>query len=113
MDGNMKRIKNRIAKELNYIGYDCSHSGTIYLIEILYIVYIDELADCIKLNQDIYPKLSEKYKKSVSAIKASIHYATMLMYSQCDSKRLIEYFGFYNDTKPSVKTVIYTVLNKI
>lgn len=109
----MKILKNKIANELTYIGYDFSHSGTIYLIEILYTIYTNELTDCINLNHDIYPRLSKKYKKSTSAIKASINYATMLMYSQCDSKRLVKYFNFYSESKPSIKTVIYTVLNNI
>ena len=110
---NTNGLKNKIAKELTYIGYDFSHNGTIYLIEILYTIYTNELTDCINLSHDIYPRLSRKYKKSISAIKSSINYATMLMYSQCDSKRLLQYFSFYNESKPSVKTVIYTVLNRL
>lgn len=106
-------IKKKIIEQLTYIGYDLSHSGTVYLTDILYIIHSKDITNCINLNRDIYPLLSNKYKRSVSAIKASITYATSLMYSKCESKRLLNYFKFYDETKPSIKTVIYTILNKI
>lgn len=113
MKENTKKVKNRIIEELTYIGYDISHSGTIYLIDIVYTLHTKKLTDCITLNHDIYPILSNKYKKSISAIKASVDYATTLMYYKCDNTRLKKYFNFYDELKPSIKTVIYTVLNKI
>ncbi len=108
-----ENIKNKIAKELTYIGYDFSHTGTLYLIEILFTIYINNVVDSINLSQDIYPSLSNKYKKSINSIKSDINYATNLMYSRCDANRLANYFNFCYDTKPNIKTVIYTVLNKI
>jgi len=39
--------------------------------------------------------------------------ATECMYYECDSERLKRYFGFYDDKKPTAKTVIFTVLSKI
>ena len=35
------------------------------------------------------------------------------MYSECELERLKKYFKFDKDTKPKVKTVIYTVMNNI
>lgn len=35
------------------------------------------------------------------------------MYNDCESKRLQKYFGLSDDEKPTVKEVIYTVLDKI
>ena len=35
------------------------------------------------------------------------------MYTECDIKRIKQYFGFINDYKPTTKNVIYTIYNKI
>ena len=110
----MNSIQNIIIKELTIIGYDITHSGNRYLVEIINNIYDKNLVDCINLEKDIYPLLAKKYRKSPSAIKASIDYATTLMYFKCDANRLMKYFNLSNDKyKPTTKTVIYTILNKI
>lgn len=65
------------------------------------------------LQRDIYPLISKVYNKTINNIKCNINNATESMYYRCESKILREYFKFHDDTKPTAKTVIYTILNKI
>lgn len=110
-DISLQRAK--IANELKKIGYDINYKGTIYLIDAIFQMYLYKENFIDNLQKDIYPIISKMYNKSVHNIKCNITNATELMYYKCDINTLKEYFNFYDDTKPTVKTVIYTVLNKI
>lgn len=103
----------KIANELKKIGYDINYKGTIYLIDAIFQMYLHKENLIDNLQRDIYPIISKKYNKTVHNIKCNITNATELMYYKCDINTLKEYFNFYDDTKPTTKTVIYTVLNKI
>ena len=46
-------------------------------------------------------------------IKSNINKANDYMYKVCKKERVRKYFKFFDDTKPTVKNVIYTILNKI
>lgn len=106
--------KNRmIISELENIGYDIGHKGTIYLIEAILHIYLNSELMVDNLQKDIYLTISKKYHKTINNIKCNINNATEAMYYKCDSKKLKEYFNFYDDNKPTTKTVIYTILNKI
>lgn len=65
------------------------------------------------LQKDIYPIIASIYNTSVHNVKCNINNATEAMYYKCDATVLKEYFKFFDDNKPTTKTVIYTVLNKI
>lgn len=106
-------IKIRIMKELNYMGYDISLYGTQYLTEAIYIIINQNEIDTINLNKEIYPILSQKYKKSINNIRCAVQYATKMMYCRVSIKKMMEDFHFCEDTKPTIKQVIYVVLNKI
>ena len=113
MQEDKNKIKKIIVKELIYIGYDISLYGTQYLLEAIYIVIENDIEDTINLKKEIYPKLANKHKKSINDIKCSINYATKSMYNRNDMKFLMKYFNFYQNMRPTIKQVIYTVLNKI
>lgn len=72
-----------------------------------------EKKEVSKLERDIYPVLSKKYGESIHNIKCSINRATTSMYYECDVNKLKKYFYFRDDIKPSVKTIIDTIVNKI
>jgi len=110
---DMKENKKRIIKELKYIGYNLEYVGTTYMIETILQMYIHRELMLDNLQQDIYPIVSKIYNKSVHNIKCNINRATECMYYECDINRLKKYFSFYDDIKPTAKTVMYTVLNKI
>lgn len=65
------------------------------------------------LQRDIYPIVAKTYHKTINNIKCNINNATEAMYYKCEARFLKEYFSFYDDRKPTTKTVVYTVLNKI
>lgn len=109
-----KNIMQNIIEEVQYIGYNLSYKGTIYLVETIYymIINTDKNYDS-NLKKSIYPILAKKYNKSISNIKCNISNATDMMYCECERNRLNQYFKFYTDSKPKPKVVMSTIVNKI
>lgn len=110
-DLDKKRLK--IINELEYIGYRFKYKGTHYLADTILQMYTKQNSLVDNLQSDIYPVIAEKYHKSIYNIKSSISKATECMYYECDSQRLANYFRFPEDVKPTVKQVVFTVVNKI
>ena len=108
-----EKIKNKIFNEISYLGFDITHKGTKYLLESIEYIILNPEKEVIKLEREIYPVLSKKYGESIHNIKCSINRATTSMYYECDVNKLKKYFYFRDDIKPSVKTIIDTIVNKI
>lgn len=107
------KLKKHIKNELLFLGYDFSHKGTKYLIETIEYIALNPTKELERLESDVYPFLAKKYQKSVHNIKCSINRATTFMYCQCEINKLKKYFFFSDDRKPKVKTIIYTIINKL
>ncbi len=105
--------RKKIIDELKYIGYNIEHIGTKYLVDAILQIYLNRESMLDNLQKDVYPIISKIHNKPIHNIKCDITRATECMYYECDSERLKRYFGFYDDKKPTSKTVIFTVLNKI
>ena len=69
--------------------------------------------DNLNFEEIVYPAISKKYGKSISTIKSNINKSNDFMYKVCKRDKLKEYFKFQDDTKPTVKIVVYTIVNKI
>lgn len=108
-----EKIKNKIFNEISYLGFDITHKGTKYLLDSIEYIILNPEKEVSKLERDIYPVLSKKYGESIHNIKCSINRATTSMYYECDVNKLKKYFYFRDDIKPSVKTIIDTIVNKI
>ena len=106
-------IKNKIIRQLQYLNYNLSHKGTQYLIEAILIIYNSNEHDIFNLQEDIYPIIAKRYAKSIYNIKCDINKANDYMYRVCKQERIRKYFKFFDNSKPTVKNVIYTILNKI
>lgn len=106
-------IKNKIVKQLQYLNYNLSHKGTQYLIEAILLIYNIGDYDILNLKEDVYPIIAKRYNKSIHNIKCDINKANDYMYRVCKRERVRKYFKFFDDSKPTVKNVIYTILNKI
>lgn len=106
-----KIIKNKIQKELEYLGYKPSHFGTKYLLEIIYMMYSNDLDG--SLEGIMYPRIGSLHNKSANTIKCNIVNATALMYCECPEQKFIKYFGKYTSARFGPKTVIYAILNKL
>lgn len=107
------RIDNIIIKELKSMGYNFTHKGTIYLADAIKYIYNQKIEDELNLKRDVYPIISQKYNKPIYCIKGNIIKATNYMDKVCNLAKKKEYFSFYDNAKPTVKLVIYTILNKI
>lgn len=111
---DFEKNKYKIAKELEYIGYDFKYSGTHYLLETILELYIQNTTNFVdNLQADIYPIIAEKYNKTIFNIKSSIGKATDCMYCTCDVNKLVNYFHLSDDMRPTPKQVVYTVISKI
>ena len=110
---NAPLIRQKILKEISYLGYNTSYKGTKYLIDAIYHTIIHNNMNLDNLNKDVYPFLAIKYKQPIHNIKCNINRATVSMYYNCNSDRLRKYFSFCDDEKPNTKTIIFTIMNKI
>lgn len=105
--------KSRIINELKKIGYNVNYKGTLYLVNTILELYLNKDIYADNLERTIYPIVAKMFNKTPHNIKCNINNATESMYYNCDANTLKEYFSFFDDRKPTTKTVIYTVLNKI
>lgn len=110
---DLERRKAKIAKELEYIGYKFKYKGTHYLLESILQMIENKNTMVDNLQTCVYPIVAEAYNKTTLNIKSSINKATECMYYECDAKRLEDYFKCGQDVKPTVKQVIFTIINKI
>lgn len=106
-------IEKKIVKQLQYLNYNLSHKGTQYLIDAIILIYNSGEYDIFNLKKDIYPIIAKRYNKSIHNIKCDINKANDYMYRVCKKERVKKYFKFFDDSKPTVKNVIYTILNKV
>lgn len=108
-------IEYKVHKELEKLNFNFSYVGTQYLYETILILY-NKYNDCFedkKLEKNIYPIISKKYKKSVNNIKTNIINASNAMYYDCEYKILKEYFGVDYNEKPKPKEIVIKILNNI
>lgn len=109
------QVQNRIRNELQRLHYNFSLHGSKYLLEIVYELYNLRLNNVYydNLNRDVYPIIAERYQKTPNTIKCDITQATKRMFNDCDKTVLLNYFHYRTIAKPTVKEVVFTVLNNI
>lgn len=105
--------KERIQKELEYLGYNPNYNGTKYLMESIYILSSIDLDDNYNLEKEIYPIVAQKYNKSVHNIKCNIIHSTDIMVYDCQEEKLNKYMGFFCYSKPGPKKIMYSVLKNM
>ena len=106
-------LKLKITQTLQYLGYSLKHQGTYYLSDAIWEIYQSSDPLFFNLIKGIYPIIAKKYNKTVNNVKSSINKSTENMYYECDVEKLKDFFHFCYDTKPTVKIVIFAVLNKL
>ena len=106
-------LRKRVTEEIQWLGFSLSHKGTMYLIESICIVANLKGGDINNLSSEIYPIIAKRHQKTTHNIKCNINTAVTNMYYTCDSGTLRKYFKFHEEAKPNIKTIIYTILNKI
>lgn len=110
---DVTKIRNKIIHELEYLGYNFKLNGSHYLTDIILQVYQNKKQIIDILERDIYPDIAKKYGKQMKNIKNSIANANKYMYCVCDIEKLKSYFNLCEDTKPNIKQVIFTVIQKV
>ena len=105
-------IKNFILNELSKFEFKKYTKGFKYLKEAIYICILDE--DSIEnLTFNIFPKIAEKYKeKSYINVKWCINQVINTMYNNTSMDIISKYFNLEENVKPSLKFIIYTIVNK-
>ena len=110
---DMDKVREKAMKELEYIGYKLHYKGTQYLLESIVYIYRTQDSKVNNLQSGIYPIIAKKYKKTVRNIKSSISKATEIMYYESDATKIEKYFLTDEGVRPTVKQVIFTVINRI
>ncbi len=108
-----KNLKEKIIKELLFLGYDMSHKGTKYLIDIINKAIIEGKDSIYNLNKEVYPIISNFYNKRVYSVKMNMNRATDNMFFNCQEEVLKKYFYLQDLKKPSTKEVINTIITKV
>lgn len=104
-------IRNAIRKELDYLGYNSSLTGTKYLEDAINLIY---LKNCERnLEREVYQQLSKKYKKSSHNIKVNILNSTNIVLDTYGHQKIIEYLDIDCNYGIGTKAIICAILNKI
>lgn len=110
----LEEIRNKIRKELLYLGYSISHQGTLDLIDSILYIYEHKESNLLSNIEDkVYKRIASKKGKKIKNIKSNIIKATNYMYINTKMDILKEYFGFIEDKKPNPKLIISAILNKL
>lgn len=110
VSNTLDNTKQKILKELVYIGFNLKHNGTKYITEtILYIKFYYK-TNTIK---DVYSIIARKYKTTSNNIKSNILKSINYMYCENEFSKIKTYFSLLEDKKPTPKQIILTVLKNI
>lgn len=108
-----EHINSRIDEELEILHFNPLFLGTRYLKECIYYIIKNSKKDFDNLKRDVYPLIAYKHKKTVNNIKCNINSSVNAMYFDCEIEKIIKYFNFSKDYKPTTKLIINTIVNKI
>ena len=108
---NSFNIRERVVKELKYLGYNFSLIGTKYLEDAINLIYLKN-CDC-NLEREVYAQLSKTYKKTGHNIKVNIQNSTNSMIESYGYDNVLEYLGIDSFYGVGTKAIIYAILNKI
>lgn len=104
-------IKSKIIHEMELLNYNFSYHGSKYLVDAIYELYKNKDKFHDNLSKYVYPIISKKYHKSANTIKCDIDHATKMMFYDCEENIIYRYFNLVE--KPTLKQVMFTILNKI
>lgn len=108
-----EQLKKDIKHELSYLGYNPNYYGTQYIMEAIYILYMNLDNDSNNLFKNVYPIIAKKHNKNILNIQCNIINATNSMVCECEEEKLLKYLGYYSFSKPDAKKIIETILNKL
>lgn len=107
------RLKRKIINELKYLGYNISHNGTKYIMDIIYYIITENNGEINNLKRNIYPKIAIKNNVNPHNVKHCVRRATEYMYYECEENKFKSYFYLQDEKKPNTKMIISTIVSKI
>lgn len=107
-----KEIEEFVYNELSRFKFKKSTKGYKYLAEAI-IMCIKEENNIDNLSKNIFPKIAIKYnEKTPNNVKWCIDQVIKTMYNNTKLNFICNYFNIEDDTKPSLKLIIYTIMCK-
>lgn len=97
--------KNMAINYLNQLGYNFSHLGTKYLVEILSILLEENITKCPKL-ETIYSMIAKKYNTNSHNVKCVITLATKYMNENCKEENKKPFLPYLDNNYIYTKIVI-------
>lgn len=109
---DFSKIIGIIKNELKQIGYNFSYNGTLYLVEVIALLYNYDTSYNYNLEKDVYPLIAYKHKTSAHNVKCNIRNATETMFYN-NKEKVIRYLRCNYNSNPGSKTIISEILEKI
>ena len=107
-----KVIEEFVYNELSRFNFKKSTKGYKYLAEAI-IMCIKEENSIDNLSKNIFPRIAIKYKaKNANNVKWCIDQVIKTMYNNTKSDLIYKYFNIEENTKTSLKLIIYTIMCK-
>lgn len=104
-------IEKKIYNKMTNIGFEMKNKGDILLLEAIKYIKINGKIKS-NLNNEVYPYISNKTNIPVNQIKWNIIYSLNKIYKY-NLKDMENYFNIKITNKPTVKYVIYKILEGI
>lgn len=107
-----KETKEFILKELSRFNFKKYTKGFRYLAESIFLC-VKDIEAIDNLHKNVFPFVAERHKeKSANNVKWCIEQSIKTMYNNTEIKKISNYFNIEENTKPSLKLIIYTVVSK-
>lgn len=110
---SISKNKLIIITYLEKLGYNFTHIGTQYLLDILMFLLTNNIYKCPNLNNTIYPIIAKKYKTNVNNVKCVITKATKYMNEHLKVNKEEQYLSDFIDNYFNTKAVINLLLIKM
>lgn len=107
----ISNTKRKIVREMNKLEFELANVGVQYIIETILLIKSNDTL--YNLEKDIYPLVAKKYNVSTNRVKWNICSCVNSMYKNNKMSNINEYFGYDFNRRPTPKTLIFTILNKI
>lgn len=106
-------IKDFVIQQLNSLNFSHKSIGYFYLIDVITLI-IEKNYINYNLEKYIYEQIAKKYNKAVKVfqIKWNINKLIGTMYRDTDMNTLHAFFNTLDDSKPTIKLIINSVVEK-
>ena len=110
-DDAIQNARKLIRQELDYLGYNFSLTGTLYLEEAINLIYLKN-CEC-NLEKEVYSQLSKTHTKTAHSIKVNIQNCIYSLISARGYNELISYLEIDSSFGIGAKPIICAVIDKV